>query len=42
MFEGTIITEEVIDNEIDIKELRKAILKLVDMFLGVDEEIKNS
>lgn len=42
MFEGTILTEEIIDNEIDIKELKKATLKIIDMFLGIDEEVKNS
>jgi len=42
MFEGTIITEEVIDNEIDIKILKKAVGKIIDWFLGIDEEVKNS
>lgn len=42
MFEGTILTEEIIDNEIDIKELKKAINKVLDMYLGIDEEVKNS
>ena len=43
MFEGTIITEEAIDNfEIDHKSLKKATDKIIDMYLGIDEEIKNS
>ena len=43
MFEGTIITEEAIDNfEIDHKALKKAVDKVLDMYLGIDEEIKNS
>lgn len=42
MFEGTILTEEVIDNEIDIKVLREAVMKIIDWFLGIDEEVKNS
>lgn len=42
MFEGTILTEEIIDNEIDIKVLRECIGKIIDWFLGIDEEVKNS
>jgi len=42
MFEGTILTEEIIDKEINIKELKKAINKILDMYLGIDEEVKNS
>jgi hypothetical protein len=42
MFEGTIITDEIIDNEIDIKVLREACNKIIDWFLGIDEEVKNS
>ncbi len=43
MFEGTVITDEVIDNgEIEMKELRKATSKIIDWFLGIDEELKNS
>ncbi len=42
MYEGTILTEEVIDNEIDIKELKKATGRIIDMYLGIDEEVKNS
>ena len=42
MFEGTILTEEVIDNEFDIKVLREAVTKIIDWFLGIDEEVKNS
>jgi hypothetical protein len=41
MFEGTILTEEKIDTEIDIKVLKKAINKILDMYLGIDVEIKN-
>lgn len=42
MFEGTIITDEAIDNEISIKELRNATSKILDWYLGIDEEVKNS
>jgi hypothetical protein len=42
MFEGTILTEEIIDTEINIQVLKKAINKILDMYLGIDEEIKNS
>jgi hypothetical protein len=42
MFEGSILTEEIIDNQIKIKELRKATDQIIDMFLGIDEEVKNS
>lgn len=43
MFEGTTITEEAIDAfEIEHKALKKAIDKIIDMYLGIDEEIKNS
>jgi hypothetical protein len=42
MFEGTVLTEERIDNEIDLKVLKKASNKILDMYLGIDEEIKNS
>lgn len=42
MFEGTVITDEIIDNEIDMKILRGHINKIIDWFLGVDEEVKNS
>lgn len=42
MFEGTVLTDEVIDNEIDIKQLKKAVEKTIDWFLGIDEEVKNS
>ena len=43
MFEGTIITEKVIESdEIDIKVLREAVTKIIDWFLGIDEEVKNS
>ncbi len=41
MFEGTSITEEIIDNDIDRKVLKKAINKILDMYLEVDEEVKN-
>jgi hypothetical protein len=42
MFEGTILTEERIDTEIDIKVSKKATGKIIDMYLGIDDEIKNS
>lgn len=42
MFEGTVLTEDVIDIEVNIKLLRNATKKILDMFLGIDEEIKNS
>lgn len=42
MFEGTVLTDEIIDSEIDIKELKKATGKIIDMYLGIDEEVKNS
>ena len=43
MFDGTKITEEIVENgEIDIKTLRKAVDRVIDMFLGIDEEVKNS
>lgn len=44
MFEGTTLTEEIIDDidKIDLKALKKAIDKILDMYLGIDEEIKNS
>jgi hypothetical protein len=41
MFEGTVITEEIIDNDIDIKVLRAATNRIIDMFLCVDDEVKN-
>lgn len=41
MFEGTTLTEEIIDNDIEFKELRKITSKILDMFLGVDVELKN-
>jgi hypothetical protein len=40
MFEGTTLTDEIIDS-LDIKALRKATAKILDWFLGIDEEIKN-
>ncbi len=42
MFEGTVITEEIIEEEIEIKVLRNANDKIINMFLGIDEEVKNS
>lgn len=44
MFEGTTLTEEIIDDisKIDLKVLKKANNKILDMYLGIDEEIKNS
>ena len=42
MFEGTELTDEVLDGAINIKELRKACSKILDWFFGVDEEVKNS
>ncbi len=40
MFEGTVITEEIIEEEIEIKVLRNANDKIINMFLGIDEEVK--
>ncbi len=42
MFEGTELTDEIIDQEINPKELRAACKKVFDWYLGIDEEIKNS
>jgi hypothetical protein len=43
MFEGTVLTDEAIDNlEIDIKILKQATNKIIDWFLGIDDEVKNS
>jgi hypothetical protein len=44
MFEGTVLTEEILDDidKIDLKVLKKAKNKVIDMYLGIDEEIKNS
>jgi len=42
MFEGTTLTEEIIDSEIDHSILRKAVNKIINMYLGIDEELKNS
>lgn len=41
MFEGTELTDEIIDN-LPIKEIRKANDKILDWFMGIGEEIKNS
>ncbi len=41
MFEGTILTDEIIDT-LNIKELRAATGKILDWFLCIDEETKNS
>ena len=42
MFEGTILTDEIIDNAIDIKILKGECNKILDWFLGIDDEVKNS
>ena len=43
MFEGTIITEKIIEsNKIELKSLKDATGKVIDMYLGIDEEVKNS
>ena len=42
MFGGTIITDDVIENEIDYTELRKAIKRIQNMYYQIDDEIKNS
>lgn len=41
MFEGTVLTDEIIDS-LEIKELRAATNKILDWFLGIDDELKNS
>lgn len=41
MFEGTIITDEIIENEIDYAELRNALKKIQEMYYQIDEEVKN-
>lgn len=42
MFEGTIITDAVLDTEINFVEMRKICDKLLNWFFGIDEEVKNS
>jgi hypothetical protein len=42
MYEGTIVTDDILDNEINIKEVRNACNKLLDWYFGIDEETKNS
>lgn len=42
MFEGTILTDEIIQNEINVKKLREACNKVLDWYFGIDEEVKNS
>ncbi len=46
MFEGTAITDEIIDQMEEIKgglkELKKATGKILDWYLDIDKEIKNS
>lgn len=42
MFEGTELTDEIIESEINIKALREACDKVLDWYFGVDEEVKNS
>lgn len=42
MFEGTELTDEIIEYEINSKELRNACRKVFDWYLGIDEEVKNS
>lgn len=41
MFEGTELTEEIIDSEISQDELRNAIKKIHNMFYEIDEDVKN-
>lgn len=43
MFEGTVITEEIIESDkIKLESLKAAVGKVIDMYLGIDEEVKNS
>lgn len=42
MFEGTELTDEIIENEVNIRELRNACQKVFDWYMGIDQEIKNS
>lgn len=45
MFEGTVITDKVIDDlevEGGVKTLKDATGKILDWFLGIDKETKNS
>lgn len=42
MFEGTILTDEIIEIEINHKELKANCKKVLDWYFGMDEEIKNS
>ena len=43
MFEGTVITDEVIDNmEPGVRELKAATKKILDWYLGIDDDVKNS
>lgn len=42
MFEGTELTDEIIEYELNFKELRNACQKVFDWFIGIDDEIKNS
>jgi hypothetical protein len=41
MFEGTVATDEVIDN-LGRKTAKECIDKIIDWHLGIDEEVKNS
>ncbi len=42
MFEGTILTDDILEKEVDIKEVRNACIKILDWYFGIDDEIKNS
>jgi hypothetical protein len=41
MFEGTLLTDDILLNEVDGKEIIKAIETIKKWHYGVDEEIKN-
>ncbi len=41
MFEGTILTDEIIETEINHKELKAECRKVLDWYFGINEEIKN-
>ncbi|AEY65424.1 hypothetical protein [Clostridium sp. BNL1100] len=42
MFEGTILTDEILETEIKIKEISNACTKILNWFFSIDEETKNS
>jgi hypothetical protein len=42
MFEGTILTDEILETEINIKEVRNACIKILNWYFGINDEVKNS